>query len=455
MNYNKQVVYFTISVTLLLLSFSLPFSLFGLSCLSFENISVVSDLFKEPNAIENNKHKTTASNTLAPVHQRGPVYTLENYKTPHLIMHFGSETSKPALPKFMQALYDILSGKKTKLRIGWFGDSIIEGDLLTQTFRKRIQTATQAFGVGFVPMQSITAKFRTTVYHQASGNWAEDNFRSKHCKGPLFLSGHTWYTNLGSVKLRDATIPDTDKVQLLYKTLLCGQLAQKASVVVNGQAIPINPTHKFNVIPLEQSASHYIDLKINNAQLPVYGLSLEPSTGVVVDNLSFRGITGLELAQLDSAILHSIDSQRYYNLIILEYGVNLMFRAKDMEYNWYYKNMGKALAKLRRCMPNTEFLLISTTDRAFRYQNNWSSAIGIENLVYTQAQLAAENNFAFYNIFESMGGPGTIVSWANQKPSLANQDYVHPNHRGAERLGNLIFEDFMKDLKKLKTQQKP
>jgi lysophospholipase L1-like esterase len=455
LNYNKQVVFFTISLTLLLLSFSIPFSWLGFSCLSFENISVVSDLFKDPNNPENNKPKNAANTKLVHIDQDGPIYTLENYKTPNLIMHFGAETSKPALPKFMQALYDILSGKKTKLRIGWFGDSIIEGDLMTQTFRKRIQTATKGFGVGFVAMQSITAKFRTSVYHQTTGNWAEDNFRSKHCRGPLFLSGHTWYTSLGSIKLRDATIPDTDKVQLLYKTLLCGQLAQKTSVLVNGQTISFNPAHKFNAIPLDQSTSHYIDLKINTAQLPVYGVSIEPSTGVVVDNLSFRGITGLELAQLDSAVLRSIDEQGYYNLIILEYGVNLMFRAKDMEYNWYYKNMGKALAKLRRCMPNTEFLLISTTDRAFRYQNNWSSAIGIENLVYTQAQLAAENNFAFYNIFESMGGPGTIVSWANQKPSLANQDYIHPNHRGAERLGNLIFEDFMKDLKKLKTQQKP
>ena len=52
----------------------------------------------------------------------------------------------------------------------------------------------------------------------------------------------------------------------------------------------------------------------------------------------------------------------------------------------------------------------------------------------TQAQLAIENGFAFYNQFESMGGTNSIVKWANETPPLANKDYVHPNGKGADIL---------------------
>jgi lysophospholipase L1-like esterase len=44
-----------------------------------------------------------------------------------------------------------------------------------------------------------------------------------------------------------------------------------------------------------------------------------------------------------------------------------------------------------------------------------------------------------------MGGKNSIVDWANQKPSLANKDYVHPNHKGAEILANYLFEAFMSE----------
>lgn len=49
--------------------------------------------------------------------------------------------------------------------------------------------------------------------------------------------------------------------------------------------------------------------------------------------------------------------------------------------------------------------------------------------------MAYETGSSFYNQFASMGGTNSIVDWAKRNPSLANKDYVHPNHRGAEVLG--------------------
>ena len=52
-----------------------------------------------------------------------------------------------------------------------------------------------------------------------------------------------------------------------------------------------------------------------------------------------------------------------------------------------------------------------------------------------------------------MGGKNSIVDWANRKPSLANKDYVHPNHQGAEILGNWFFEDLLREFEKYSRRQ--
>lgn len=152
-------------------------------------------------------------------------------------------------------------------------------------------------------------------------------------------------------------------------------------------------------------------------------------------------------------MLHEMSDENDYDLVVMEYGANLMFRPDDKDYSWYEKKMEAVIRQLRKSMPRTEFLIISTADRAFRYNDVWQSAVGIDSLVKTQAELAFKNNTAFYNMYASMGGANTIVNWAAATPSLANKDYIHPNQRGAELLGKLLSEAFVKEYNKM--QNKP
>src|SRR5690606_30494224 len=162
------------------------------------------------------------------------------------------------------------------------------------------------------------------------------------------------------------------------------------------------------------------------------GISFESGQGVFLDNFSFRGITGIEFARVDSAFLGAIAAENPYDLIIFQYGVNLLFRPNDKNFNWYAKAMMPVVQKIKNCFPASEFILVSTADRAFRYGGEYKSAVGIDSLIKVQAMLAYEAGTGFYNQYETMGGKNSIVNWAKQKPALANQDYVHPNHRGAE-----------------------
>lgn len=452
MNYNKNVVVFTLVSTSILLLYSVYAAVTNTDHLGLNNVSILSDVLKSP---VSNSDSTVVDSAIvaAPTAKDSvmhPAYagerSLSMYTSARAITSFATDTAVPALPRLMHKLQELKAGKKSRIRIAWLGDSMIEGDLLTQTFRKRMQEYFGGYGVGFIPATSVTAAFRTTVNHKWTGDWREQTFKDKELSAPLFFSGHVFFTGNGSVQLTDRTVKDS--TQPLEKVLVCGHLASDVAVTVNGRSLTFKAPLSINRIPLDNSVSHSISVAVQSDQLPVYGISLEPQSGIVVDNFSFRGITGLELAKFDSTFLHTLDKDEPYDLVVLEYGANLLFRPNDVDYSWYYKHIVPVLQYLQRSMPHAEFLIISTADRAFRYDDVWKTAIGIDNLVKTQAELAFTNQAAFYNMYASMGGQGTVVRWADSTPSLANKDYIHPNLRGAEILGNMLFDAFMHDMDK-------
>lgn len=373
------------------------------------------------------------------------------YNNPHLITDFNADTLKPSLSHFNQKLFELKKGKKTKIRIAYFGDSMIEGDLLTQTLRKLLQQTFGGSGVGYVPITSQVSKFRQTVIDNYSDGWQDDNFKTSGSGSRLYLSGHLFRSSGDWVQMKDQTIIDTGAV--IEKSLLCGE-SNPVTISVNDKPFTVYAKNMLNRVVLDKSRSTTIKLSVANEELPVYGISFESDSGVFVDNFSFRGITGIEFAQIDSAFLKSIEINNPYDLIIFQYGVNLLFRPNDKNFSWYARALMPVIRKIRNCFSGTDLLVVSTADRAFRYGNEYSSAIGIDSLIKVQALLAFESGSCFYNQFKSMGGTNSIVEWAARKPSLANKDYVHPNHRGAEVLGNYFYEAIMNDFEKyIKTKQ--
>jgi lysophospholipase L1-like esterase len=443
MNSHRRVLVFVISSTAILLVVSILTEVFHFkSSTSLNNINLIADVLKKDSATTQDTSGTT-----------GPGIDLTGkshedfmlYHKGHFITDFNTDTTDPSLTRLLKKLHELKTGKKRKVRIAYFGDSMIEGDLLTQTLRKLLQQAFGGNGVGFVPITSQVAQFRQTVTDNFSDGWEDVNFKSGN-SNRLFFSGHLFHTSSASVQMTDQTI--TDSTAVIEKSILCGYMSAPVSITVNNRSFPLKPGKAFNRISLGNDKNTGIRLAVANDQLPVYGISFESSSGIVVDNFSFRGITGIEWGRVDSSFLESIEENNPYDLIIFQYGVNLLFRPNDKNFSWYARAMLPVVKKFRNCFQETDFLLISTADRAFRYGTQYKSAIGIDSLIKVQAALAFETNSSFYNLFETMGGTNSIVDWAGRKPSLANKDYVHPNHKGAEVLGNLFFEAIMRDYEK-------
>lgn len=446
MNHASTVIKFVLISFIVFLSASLLSYVFSFSWRPFDNINLVADIVKkEATVVKSNKSDQKDAAMLI---ETVPAKKFEVYQYPGVITDFNSNSQQAALIGLMQKLHTLKTTGKGKVRIAFFGDSMIEGDLITQTIRKLLQKEFGGNGVGYLPITSPVAKFRTTASTNSSEGWEDINFKSKN-HPTLFLSGHRFVGDTdANVTLIDKT---ADSSAILNKILLYGALSSEKNEIeleANGNKILLHSSGDFNTMNYNNDGTAHLKLNHFSSSLPLYGVSFESENGVIVDNFSFRGITGIELNQFNSDFLQSVSTTHPYDLIVFQYGVNMLFRPADKNFSWYGKAFRPVVDKFKKSFPGTSLLMVSTADRAFRYNGNYASAIGIDSLIKVQAGVAYNSGIGFYNQFETMGGHESIVRWADTIPSLANKDYVHPNFRGAAVLGKYFYDALMKDYRK-------
>jgi hypothetical protein len=437
MNYHKRVLWFVSIVTIALLLSSLAIAYFNIGWKPLNNISILSDVLKKKSSLKSKTKETSVALHKGSLHK-----TFESFEDAHRVTAYYDDSNQVALPKLIQALTELKQGKRRKVRIAFLGDSMIEDDLISLTLRRLLQQHFGGYGVGYLPMNNTAGGGRPTANILSSNNWHEDNFRSNSSNKLLYISGRL-FTNEGSAytAVHDKTC---DANKPLYKYLLYGSTQGN---VVSCNNVSLKSTATFNVKLLDSAVGNEYRFNVQNA-LPVYGVSIEAPTGVVVDNFSFRGNSGWEFGKMDSIFLASIAELHNYDLIIMQYGINIFVKPSDEKFTWYKQPMYKSVAKIKACFKNADVLLMSCADRAFRYGSEYKTAIGMPAILDIQQQLAFENGIAFYNTFSSMGGEGSITKWVNSKPPLAYKDYMHPNDKGSEQIGQSLYEAILHEYAK-------
>lgn len=351
------------------------------------------------------------------------------------------------LSLFLEKLHELEKDQHRKVRIAYFGDSMIEGDLITQTIRGLLQNKFGGNGVGFIPITSIVSRFRQTVRADANENWEDVNYTQRKNKRAIGISGHSFFAQ------EDAQLtvkPGGGRhLSSLYRlSLLCGSDSAGLSLTFNDSNIHAKTTGPFNVIPLSKTDMAKAKIHMNESRLPLYGLASESKEGVILDNLSFRGTSGTELLRLNSRMLHAIDSLRTYDLIVLQYGPNLLYADSIRNFGWYRHQIEKSIRHLKKAFPHASILVISTADKSFKIDGEYQTGEGVEALLEAQKTAARKTHSAFYNLYEAMGGYNSMKTWAEKRPILAGSDYTHFNQSGSAKIGRLIANAILNEYEK-------
>jgi lysophospholipase L1-like esterase len=367
-----------------------------------------------------------------------------------------------ALNRFFYSLREMQS-TRSKTRIAYFGDSIIEGDIITQDLRHNLQELFGGKGVGFMPITSVAARSRGTINHFFSTNWRSIGLHPKYeGVSELGISGFTYLPQI-EASLGPSDNPDAQEFhahswvqyeasklfsntkQFPVVKLYYGEVSDFTFITYsidgsNNKIVNLQKSKGPEELLLSNgSPAHKIRIDFfSRAPISVYGTSIEDQTGIYVDNFSIRGYSGLTLQSIPSHILSAFDKYLGYNLIIVHFGLNVTNLNTKKEINWYIKHMIQSVEHLRSAFPEASILIVSINDISESRDGQMVTRSWVPPLVEAQKQVAFKIGAAFWNLYDAMGGENSMVAWAQDTKPLAYKDYTHFNHRGSKKVGDML-----------------
>jgi lysophospholipase L1-like esterase len=361
------------------------------------------------------------------------------------------------------------------VRIAHYGDSQIEGDRITHHIRSIFQRRFGGFGVGFVPVTDPAS--HVSLSRRETGAWRRYTvFQDKLRNGHYGLAGTSFRYITAIPARKDSTGTEIPAVYFngasfqLYLAhyapfsrlrLLMGDVSAKTllAVGVNGavqfrDSLPPSNHLIINDIPVTQTGSSIAVELAGPASPEIYGVLLDGAGGVAVDNYSLRGHSGDGLLRISNPLLSQELELTNTRLIIFQYGGNMIPYLTEKKMEWIEDVFYQLFLKYRRAAPQASILVVTPADMATKYKGEYQSYKIIHRLVEVQRKAALRAGCAFWDLYETMGGEGSILQWAKQKPELAAADFAHFSPAGQRIVGTLLSRAILNEYEVYLKRQK-
>ena len=349
----------------------------------------------------------------------------------------------------LSPFFSALNNSKSKqVRIAHYGDSIIEGDLITADLRQEFQRQYGGEGVGFLGITSEDTQFRQTTKQTFSNDWETASiFTHNPSNLPVGINGAVYIPKGNSwVEYNTTSIYRTVKNFTKFRIYYSNAKASEVKYTIDGSkkgTIKLSAASGIQeaVIDAGTRASS-LRLEFSREQAYFYGVSLEGGSGVYIDNFPLRGNSGVDLNNIPVSNLRDFSKYLKYDLIILEFGLNAAGSATT-DYDWYAKEMIKAVNQLQKIYPRAGILLITVHDKSMKKGSEFVTDPAIVKLLKSQMEITKTANIAMWNTFEAMGGLNSMSTWVDANPPLAFKDYIHFNGQGAKKIAQMMYTAIM------------
>ncbi|MCW0483377.1 GDSL-type esterase/lipase family protein [Gaoshiqia sediminis] len=382
-----------------------------------------------------------SSQTVVPARQDSTVE--QNGKSPlpeHTDGFLFSADDTVRLQPFRKKLKD-LQHEQQPVRVLYFGDSQIEGDRITATLRDQFQGRFGGAGPGLIAADKYYHTGHQLIMNR-SDNWKLADFMDREELNPSLLFRHArltagdgegWF-RINRLKFSKSK-PDFSVLKLFFlSTGLC-HINIEADGVPTDTVISNTPNQLQCIrIPFQQTPN---DLRIRfspSDSLTVTSLSLESPTGLLVDNISLRGLSYPTFTRSDRQALKNMLDEMNPGLFILHFGVNLVPWPSE-DYALFRRSFTRQIRFLKEHCPSAPILIIGVSDMSQRVEGAFVSYPNIQQIKQLQHEIAAETHCVFFDLEAYMGGPGSMVDWVTAQPPLARTDYTHFTGEGAKKIG--------------------
>jgi lysophospholipase L1-like esterase len=362
---------------------------------------------------------------------------------------------KENLNSIFESLMAIQKDSSKSLNILHIGDSHIQGNYLTDKIRYNFYND---FGLGD---KGLTFPFKLAKTNSPAEIKCFSYFRWENKKNTQFLysekmgiSGRTLVNYYANTQF-EIKIPPAfkdyyfDQLSVLYtpsnqyskvtvKDSNSVILKKTSSDVETGFIVDhYSSPHLLNQFKLQFSNTN----RSKYAPCALHGICLKNTRRGGI-NYHVTGVNGSQYRNwAASSTLARQSSYLNPQLIIISLGTNdandLLLTTVD-----FTNYMDHLVGSLKKANPKAKFILTTPPDSYFRrrYVNK-----EVDRIRQAIIQYAEKNKLACWDLYDVMGGAGSIKAWYDQ--GLAAQDLIHFSKTGYEIQGQLFYEAFIKHYK--------
>ena len=375
-----------------------------------------------------------------------------------------AENGTHLLDPFFSRLDGLLEGSVVRTRILHFGDSQIENDRMTALIRYRLQKQFGGTGTGLV--QAMPLYSGHMAYQQEQeGEWLRYTFFGSMDS----TITHHAYGIMGA--FTSVPMPDEGRWPALHyrfnTSRRTGTLDRVRvflhSYVENASlAFVVNDTLTDTIrnIPDGFSVADYRqhdrieDMSIS-MDLPeggrVYGISFESYRGLQMDNIAMRGGSGLIFTKMNREQQLRMMEYLTPGLLILQYGGNVVPYINAARYQ---RSFVRELKFLKDLCPGVPIIVIGPSDMSLKEKGSFVTYPGIEPVRNALKHAAMESGFAFWDLYEAMGGYNSMPSFVHADPPLASTDYIHFTALGVNLVAEMFYNALMLEYNRYLSQNR-
>ncbi|MDJ1473442.1 GDSL-type esterase/lipase family protein [Cytophagaceae bacterium DM2B3-1] len=395
------------------------------------------------------------------------------------------EEDTTVMNNFFSALREA-SGNQL-IRVLHYGDSQIEGDRISSYLRSRLQQRFGGCGVGLVPLLDVVGS-RMSIAQYSDPEWQKlfvysNGYKKADADSYGVMGAVFRYSSTNRVAkneyfaMKIDTIRDTSQhaiyvprkdpgILVSYAELKRGYPKDKQAQVL--KLLYRNPQAPFQVTiqegfdstqhaRLDTSSQFHIyshrlkkdfdklTLTFRGTPSPdLYAACLDCEKGVAVDNIPFRGSSGVDFTRMNKSLLGAQIKALNVRMIILQFGVNIVpYVQKD--YSWYEQSLSRQLKLFKELAPNASILVIGVSDMSHRAGESYVSYPNIEKIRDAQRKAAFKAGCAFWDTYVAMGGQNSMPSWVFAKPALAKHDFIHFTPKGAMIISEMLYKALIRE----------